>query len=176
MCVDGVLVFSGDERMVLVKSRFINEKLRYSIDDYGGALNVLRAWRTEGCALCEQKAYADQKSGAQKKLLNLFVLMRGESNGMDRVWVGKGLLLFQHSMEKEINGEEFALLHYKEGMLPLYKVDEALSCSCLRWANAGSAKEEHDVEVKRVDRAAVAAGEWIGDVPFQSTVRTMHVV
>lgn len=47
--------------MVFMKSGSITGVLCPSLNDYSRALNVLRAWRPDSCALPEQRVYAGQK-------------------------------------------------------------------------------------------------------------------
>lgn len=47
MLVDGARVFDGDVQMALVKSGPTSRELFPSLHDYDGALNELKAWRTE---------------------------------------------------------------------------------------------------------------------------------
>lgn len=64
-----------------MKPRFISEEHCLSLNKYDRALNVLRAWPTEACALCEQRVYADQDFRAQKSMLHSYVLIQEESDG-----------------------------------------------------------------------------------------------
>lgn len=66
ICVDGVPGLDRDVRMVVANLAFMGGGFYSSLDEYDGALDVLRAWRTERCVLHEQRVYADQNFGAQK--------------------------------------------------------------------------------------------------------------
>lgn len=68
-------------RMVLVKLELIREALFTSLDDRDAALTVHQAWEIEVCVLPEQVIYAGPQFGAQKKLLDSLVLIRGEGHG-----------------------------------------------------------------------------------------------
>lgn len=54
--------------------------------------------------------------------------------------------------------------------------DEALTFVCLQWATVCSAVEEHDAEVEREDRYAVAAEEGFAVVSFQGNVSMVQAV
>lgn len=69
------------------------------LDEYHGALNLLLAWRTERCVLRDQRVCAGQELGAQKQLLNSFLLSREKSRGKKNLWVEKVLLLFRCLMK-----------------------------------------------------------------------------
>lgn len=97
-------VLDWDVRMVFVNLEVISAAFCSSLDDYIGVLSVLRACKTEGRVLREQRIYASQKSGAQKKLLHGFVPTRREREGKEDMWVGKKLLLCRCMMKKEREG------------------------------------------------------------------------
>lgn len=85
-CVDALLLFDENVAMVFGKSGFISGGFLLSFDNYDRALGVSKAWQTEGCVLHAQRVYADQDSGAQKKLPNNFVITREERDGKGKVW------------------------------------------------------------------------------------------
>lgn len=70
--------------MVSVKSLFINREIRSNLDNCDEALDILRAWQTENCKFREQKIYASEKFGAQKKPLSSFGLVRWERDGKEK--------------------------------------------------------------------------------------------
>lgn len=75
MCVDGLRLFDGDSRIVFVQSRIISRGVHFSLDDCDEALTVCRSWRTERRVPPEQRVFAGQKFGAQRRLLSSFVLI-----------------------------------------------------------------------------------------------------
>lgn len=81
MCVDGLRVIDGNVRMVFVKSSFIPEGCLSSLHDYDRALNIVRASTVEGFAKHERRVYADLESGARRKLLKGFLLLKEKGNG-----------------------------------------------------------------------------------------------
>lgn len=80
MCVDGVRVFHENVYMLFLKSRFISGEFCFSLDYYGGALNVSRASKTEGCVLHEETVCGNHTSGASNRVLNSLLLIGGEEN------------------------------------------------------------------------------------------------
>lgn len=56
MCVDRALLCDEKLQMVFVKSGLTSTEFHSRLDDYNGTPKVLKAWRTEGLVLCEQKA------------------------------------------------------------------------------------------------------------------------
>lgn len=66
MCVNEVQVFEEDVQIVFVKSGFISVGLCPSLDEYERALNIVSAWRTEECAVGEQRFYAAREFRAEK--------------------------------------------------------------------------------------------------------------
>lgn len=78
--------------------------------------------------LHEQRVYATQKFGADKKMTNSFVLIRGESAEKREIWVGKVLLLFRCVVREGRGGDEFAFVQFMVCVPPANVVDEALGC------------------------------------------------
>lgn len=60
-CVEKEDLFERNVRMVSTKSRFMSEGFCFGVKSPDSTLNELRAWRTEGCVLREQLAYARQE-------------------------------------------------------------------------------------------------------------------
>lgn len=92
--VGGVRVFIRDVQMVFVKSGPIREELCSNLEAYDGALNVTRAWWTEACVQHGQRVFAGHEFGAEKKLLNSFVVLRGERSRKEKVSVEKVVLMY----------------------------------------------------------------------------------
>lgn len=78
-------------------------------------------------------------------------------------------------MKAEGEAEEFAFVRYMNSVPLLDEEDEALRVLCLQWATAGIAKKGHSTVKEGEDRDALVAGEWLGAIPFRSTVSTVHV-
>lgn len=68
MCADGVCMFDGRSEMMNVKSEFMSDWCCPSLNDYDGALIVVRAWQTGGRVLREESIYAGQDFEAQKRV------------------------------------------------------------------------------------------------------------
>lgn len=111
---------------MFVTSEFISGGFWSRLDDSDGASRVSRAWRSEERLLLEQWFYASQKVGAQKKLLNSIVLIRGKSDGKEEAWAGRVIMLFWCLMRERIEGEGLAAVRYMEYVPTLDEVDEAL--------------------------------------------------
>lgn len=176
ICVGDAHVCDGDIGMVFVKSGFIKGGFCPSLNDYDRDLNMIKIPESRGCVLHEQRVYANHEFGAQKKLLNSFVLIRGESEGMEEVWVGKVLLLFRCVEKGRSGGAELAYVRYMECVPPLNNVEETLGCVCLQWATADSVEEQDGAERESGAEGGVVAGEWFGVIPFQSILSTVHIV
>lgn len=73
--MNGTRVFEVDVQIVAVRPGFVKERFRPSLNDYIGALYVLRAWRTEKSVSGEQSVFDGPKFGAQKELLTSAVLI-----------------------------------------------------------------------------------------------------
>lgn len=63
MCMDEIRALDGDEQLVFIKSELICGGFFASLDDYDGALNVLKTRGAEGGLPREQSVCAVQKSG-----------------------------------------------------------------------------------------------------------------
>lgn len=143
--MDGCRVFDGDVRIVLVNSGFINGEFCPSLYNHHGALNIIRATRTEVCVRHEQMAYAGQEFGAQKKLLNSFVFIRGKSDEKKEGRARKFFLLSRCLMGEESESDELAFVRYAECEPPMEKVYKALRFLRLQWATAGSTEEDQNM-------------------------------
>lgn len=66
----------------------------------------------------EQWSHANPESGAKRRMLNTFVLLQGERNGREEVWVGKVLLLFCRSVRGESREDELSFVRYVECVAP----------------------------------------------------------
>lgn len=132
LSLDGVCVFDGGLRMVLVKLGLTSGGFCPNFDHYDRALNVLRASIVQRCAEHEQKVYASSESEAQKMMLISFVLIRSERNGGEEMRAGKVLLLFPCSMKGKNNEGELPFLLYMNCKAPLDEVVEAMKCLCLQ--------------------------------------------
>lgn len=64
MSVDGVRVSDGGVRLVFVKSGITPGGFCSSLNDSIEACNVLRARRTGGCVMCEERVCASRHSAA----------------------------------------------------------------------------------------------------------------
>lgn len=64
--MDGECLLDGNVRVGFVKSEFKSAGLRSTSEKYDNALNVLKAWRTEGYVLGKQRVCAGQKFAVHK--------------------------------------------------------------------------------------------------------------
>lgn len=72
--------------------------------------------------------------------------IRGQSDGEEKAWARKVLLLFCSLMKGENEGEKLAFMPYMECLPPSDEVDKSLRFACLQLATSGSAEERHNVE------------------------------
>lgn len=104
-------MFNGDARLVFVKSGFTNGGSRPSIDDYGKALNLIRARSVKESEERGHNVYGTPEFVAQRKMLNSFKLIQGERGRREKVLVERVLFLFCLSVkgEKDEDGPFFAV-------------------------------------------------------------------
>lgn len=69
-----------------------------------------------------QRVYGSLESGAQRKTLNSFALIRGERDGRGEAWVGRVLLLFRCSAKGDSDGNDLEFGRYMECMASLDEV------------------------------------------------------
>lgn len=89
----------GDIRATFVKSGFISEGIIACLKDYDRSRNMTRVPRKGRYVPHEQRVFANHEFGAANKVMNSFLLVRGESDGGEELWVGKVLLLLQCSLK-----------------------------------------------------------------------------
>lgn len=138
MGLGGVLVATGNLRMVFVKAGLIRGGLFSSFADHSGALSIPRAWRAELCGLREQSVFADQASRAHKMMLKSFVAIREERDKKKKLRARNVLLLFRCLMNGGSEARELAFLEYIECVPSFGEGDELLRCVCLQQTTAGS--------------------------------------
>lgn len=122
-------------------------------------MNVPRAWRIARFVLHEQNFYAIEEFKTPKKLMNTFVLSRGDSNVKRKVWVERAVVLSGCLLKREGEREALEFARYMEFMPPLDDADKVLRCVRVHWATGGSAEDGHIVGENEENRDAVAAGE-----------------
>lgn len=122
-----------------------------------------------------QRVFATCQFGPDSMARHDFVLIRGETEGKECVWVGRALLLCRVSLPDR-EDMEMCFVQYMDVIKPLHKVDEALRCVCLRWATG----EDHDYTMLPFGAApverSVTVGAWYGTEPFGSLLGVVHVL
>lgn len=135
----------GDIEVVFVKPGSMHGELRPSLKDYDHAANQIMISRIEDCEMHEQIVYASRKFGDERKMLNSFVIIRGEGDEKKELWVAKALPSCRCSVNRDAQGVKLALVQYMECLPPLKAVDETLDCVWLRWATTDGGKDENEV-------------------------------
>lgn len=82
-------VCTGGIRMNFLKSRSVNGRLFPILSDYNSSRNRTKFSETEGCVLHKRRACPTQKLCVERKMTNIFVLMKSESDEQKETWVGK---------------------------------------------------------------------------------------
>lgn len=70
--------------------------------------------------------------------------------------MGKLLSLFHCVVRGEEEGDEMAFVQFTECMLPLYAVDDAQGCVCLRWVTAEGENKETGVNMLEAENNRIA--------------------
>lgn len=93
---------------------------------------MLRARRTEGCALREQRAYAGREPVAPKTLLSSFVLVRRNTEQKKEMGPENVPPPFRCLMKKKSECKKNLFARYIEYVPYLKEVEEALESICLQ--------------------------------------------
>lgn len=104
------------------------------LKNYDLAANRKRTLRTENCGVLEQRAYASREFGAERKMLTSFVVVRGDGDEQEEIWVARVLLLCRCPLKGYTEALKLGTVQYMECVRPLDAVDETLKFLCLRWA------------------------------------------
>lgn len=67
-------------------------------------------------------------------MINIFILLEGESEEEDKLWVAKILLFFRVKVRGTKEERKCPFLKYMECIPPCYNVDKVLGCTSLRWS------------------------------------------
>lgn len=92
--VGGKHVYDGNIRMKFVNLGFVSRGCCCPLSDYNRSRSKIKITRNGGCLLHEQKVYATHESGAERKVMSSFALIRSESEEEKKMWTGNVLLLF----------------------------------------------------------------------------------
>lgn len=124
--------------------------------------------------LREKRLYVSHKLGAERRMVNSFELVSGESDEVEEIWVREVLMLFRRIVSESKEGAETAYVRFMEWAPPLDAASDALRCVCLRWATAKCEKNESDVNRLKRENTCSAAGEWSGVISFEIILSTVY--
>lgn len=79
--------------------------------------------------------FASHELGAERRIMNSFVTIRGGSDKEEARWVGKVLLQITCVVTGE-EGDSMVLVQLTECVSSLHAVSDALGCLCVRCAAA----------------------------------------
>lgn len=77
-------VCSGDTWVIFLKSGFINGGCCATLKNYDRAANRVTISRIKDCEMHEQRVHVSREFGAQRKMLNGFVIVIGEGDDGER--------------------------------------------------------------------------------------------
>lgn len=174
--VDRTHVSDEEVETVFLKYANLSGRFRRSGENFDGKLNVLKAWRSEGCELLEQKVLCWTRAGSQKKSSTRFEHIEGQGDGKKKVWTGKVLLLFQCLKMRANKGKGLARVQYVKCVPPLDQTEESLRGAFLQYTAVRSAETEHDAVEKKENRDALTVGDVFRVISFPSIVGTVHFV
>jgi len=162
----------GDIKLEFVQSGFVKGGFIPDLSDYNRAKNYISLDKMQSCLQYRQRIYGTTSFGPTKASRFSYVLMKGEQDGQEELWVAKVLCLFHIS----IGGrrEECAFVQYMQCTPPVDEVDDLLRCVCLRWATDDGI--DHTVLPVPSRGRPVVVGEWYGIEPMQSILGTVHVL
>lgn len=83
-------VSDGDTGRLFVKSVFASKRFCYTLRVYATFRNKIKVSETAECVLRDQRVYADHKSGADRKMMNSFVLLIDGRKDVKEIWKGNG--------------------------------------------------------------------------------------
>lgn len=122
----------GDVQAMFVRSGFIGRGYRPTLKTSGRAANNIRISRTEVYKMHEQKVCAILEFGAERKILNSFVAVGGDSDEGEEIWVARVLLLCRCSVKRDMEGLDLAFAQWLQCVPFLDAVYETIKCVCLR--------------------------------------------
>lgn len=96
----------GNVCVTLATSELINGSCFSSLKDYYRPANRLRTLPTSCCETGEQRVYDNRAFGAEKNVLNSFVVVGGEGGEKEKVRIAKVLLLCRCSEKGDKRGHE----------------------------------------------------------------------
>lgn len=164
--------------MKFVKSGFVSGVLFSSLRDFHRSRKKTKILETARCVLHEKKVYSTHKSGAERNMMKIFVLISGKSDKEEKIRVGKVLLMLCCVVggRKNKNGNEMAFAQFLECIPLLATVDDALECVCLRCVVAESRENETDLGTSDGENSRTVAGERSRATPLESILSTISVV
>lgn len=126
-------VCDGNIWETFVKSGFLSGVCCLSSKSYDPTAHIIKAPRTESCELHKQSVYTSHGFGAERKVLNGFVKLRGEGDEGGKIWV-EVLLWCLCFVRRDTEGVVLALLQHTECIPRWDAADKALILGCMRWA------------------------------------------
>lgn len=88
-------VYDGDTHLKFLKSGFWCAGYRFTVSDFDRSQNRTEISETGAHEVREQRVYETHLSGAERKKVNSFVLIRGESGEENKcVWEGTSFSFF----------------------------------------------------------------------------------
>lgn len=150
----------------------MSEGLCHSSNEYHGASNKLRAWRTEGCVSLEETILDGQKLWVLDEAVEPFALMGKVRHRKKEVRLEKILLLLLGFIEERSEGKELALLRHMDWVPFLDKVHSSPRFIFLEWVIVSCVEERQSLGEKSEKRIIVAEAKWFGATFFQDPVRT----
>lgn len=147
----------------------------FTFSDQETSQNRIKTSETKGCVWREQRVYGTHEFGARKRIVSSSLLIRGENDEEEDIWVGKVLLMYRSVVAQDEESDEMAFVQCLECVMPLNPVIDMLECVFLPWSAAEA--KENDTAADRFERenSRTAASELFEVTLFEislSAVRT----
>lgn len=175
--VDKSHVCDGKVQMMSVNSWLISGGRCCTLKNYNRPANKIRISRFEDCKMHEHRVYASREFGAERKMLNNFVLARGEGDGKKKSGGGGTVVvsLLSESKQRE-RGTGTTAVHRVRSAFGVDAGDKKLGCICLGWATTDGEESKSILGRALKENGCTVAREWFGAISFRSILSTVHVV
>lgn len=169
---DGRHNHDSDVKLEFVQSGMVQGGFIPTMDDYNREENCISTERISTFQGISQRIFGTCRFGTVGSPKFSFVLLKGQDNNKEEIWVAQVLSLFH--VRKRGMHDECAFVHYMQCTPPLDGLDDILHCISLRWATDNGV--DYTLSSLPIRGDPVVVGEWYDIIPINCIIGTVHVL